>query len=323
MKTFIITEGGSSIGFGHITRCVALYQAFESAGIIPTFIINSDTPIIDYTHHRFNWALDSDRLLKIIAGADIAIIDSYLADEYCYRQVSDVTKIPFFIDDINRIDYPRGIVLNTNAHATDIAYPRRSDTSYLLGGEYTILRKEFWNVSRKEHQDDVTSIMITFGGADPCNVTPSALELVCKYYPGIIKNVVIGNCFGNTDAIVSAADEKTNLFFSPDATGIIKIMLSSDIAISAGGQTLYELTALGIPTLAIVVAKNQQAHVHKLVTNGIILYGGSYKDLDTIKKHLDFLFLPETRKSLLKNGSGTVNKMGSKEIIKYLKRASA
>ncbi len=29
MKVFIITEGGKNIGFGHINRCLSLYQAFE------------------------------------------------------------------------------------------------------------------------------------------------------------------------------------------------------------------------------------------------------------------------------------------------------
>ena len=29
MKVFIITEGGRNISFGHITRCLSLYQAFK------------------------------------------------------------------------------------------------------------------------------------------------------------------------------------------------------------------------------------------------------------------------------------------------------
>ena len=41
MKVFIITEGGKNIGFGHITRCLSLYQAFEEKGILPKFIINN------------------------------------------------------------------------------------------------------------------------------------------------------------------------------------------------------------------------------------------------------------------------------------------
>ena len=31
-KVIILTEGGKKVGFGHITRCISLYQAFEEKG---------------------------------------------------------------------------------------------------------------------------------------------------------------------------------------------------------------------------------------------------------------------------------------------------
>ena len=42
MKVIILTEGGKDIGFGHITRCMSLYQAFEEKGIKSQFIVNAD-----------------------------------------------------------------------------------------------------------------------------------------------------------------------------------------------------------------------------------------------------------------------------------------
>lgn len=45
MKFFIITEGSKNKGFGHITRCLSLYQAFEEKEIIPEPILNSDDNI--------------------------------------------------------------------------------------------------------------------------------------------------------------------------------------------------------------------------------------------------------------------------------------
>ena len=45
MRVFIITEGGRNIGFGHITRCISLYQAFERRKIIPELIVNGDNTI--------------------------------------------------------------------------------------------------------------------------------------------------------------------------------------------------------------------------------------------------------------------------------------
>ena len=42
MKVCILTEGSAKLGFGHISRCISLYQAFEEKKIIPCLIINGD-----------------------------------------------------------------------------------------------------------------------------------------------------------------------------------------------------------------------------------------------------------------------------------------
>ncbi len=39
------------------------------------------------------------------------------------------------------------------------------------------------------------------------------------------------------------------------------LMINNDLAISAGGNTLYELCACGIPTIAIIIADNQRKFV--------------------------------------------------------------
>ena len=52
MKVVIVTEGGKDIGFGHITRCISLYQAFEERGIIPEFIVSGDTTVASLLKER-------------------------------------------------------------------------------------------------------------------------------------------------------------------------------------------------------------------------------------------------------------------------------
>jgi UDP-2,4-diacetamido-2,4,6-trideoxy-beta-L-altropyranose hydrolase len=42
------------------------------------------------------------------------------------------------------------------------------------------------------------------------------------------------------------------------------LMVSSDLAIAAAGGTIWELCALGIPTLCFAIAKNQEANRHAL-----------------------------------------------------------
>ena len=92
MKVIILTEGGKNIGFGHITRCSALYQAFEEKGIIPEFIVNGDDSILDLLsdkrHQIFNWIEKKEYLFDYIKNADIVIIDSYLAEKDIYERIS-------------------------------------------------------------------------------------------------------------------------------------------------------------------------------------------------------------------------------------------
>ena len=48
MKVSFLTEGGREIGFGHLTRCLSISQAFEEQGITPEFIIvDGDDSILD------------------------------------------------------------------------------------------------------------------------------------------------------------------------------------------------------------------------------------------------------------------------------------
>jgi len=109
MKVFIITEGGKDIGFGHITRCLSLYQAFEERGIKPKFIVNADNNV-EYllkqvNYQIFNWLDEKSKLFEMLKDADIAVIDSYLADISLYNKIANLVKISVYIDDNKRLDY--------------------------------------------------------------------------------------------------------------------------------------------------------------------------------------------------------------------------
>src|SRR6056297_1869089 len=100
MKVFIITEGGKNIGFGHITRCLSLYQAFQEREILPEFIINGDNNIEyllkDIDFQIFNWLDRKNKLFEIVKNADIAIIDSYLADISIYNKLSHLVRLAVY-----------------------------------------------------------------------------------------------------------------------------------------------------------------------------------------------------------------------------------
>jgi len=198
------------------------------------------------------------------------------------------------MDDTKRLDYPRGIVVNASIYAEELDYPKRDDMVYLLGPKYTPLRKEFWEVPEKEVREELETIMVTFGGDDMRSTTPNILRFLRENYPDLKKNVIIGKAFQNTEQIERETDGNTNLIYYPDAEKMKETMLESekmketmlesDIAISAGGQTLYELARVGLPTIGICVAENQLGNVRGWKKTGFLEYAGWYDESNLIEK---------------------------------------
>lgn len=325
LKVFILTEGGKNIGFGHITRCTALYQAFEEKGIIPKFIVNEDESVLDLlkdlNYRLLNWIDKKEELFDLVKGVDVAIIDSYLADKDIYKTISEYVKISVYLDDNKRLDYPKGIVVNGAIYAQELKYPAKKGLTYLLGSKYMPLRKEFWDVPEKEIKENIESVMITFGGDDMRNMTPKVLRLLQNNFPDLIKNVVIGKGFKNIYEIEELKDNKTNLIYYPDAEKIKNVMLESDIAISAAGQTTYELARVGIPTIAISIAKNQLDNVKGWEKTGFIEYAGWWSDkdiLNNIYNCLEKISSFQIRKEKNKKGILYIDGEGGSRIVESI-----
>lgn len=325
MKVFIITEGSKNTGFGHITRCLSLYQAFQEKGILPEFIINGDNNIEyllkDVNYQIFNWLDDKSKLFEKVKDADIAIIDSYLADISVYNTLSELVKLSVYIDDNKRLYYPKGIVVNGGIYAEELIYPHTNGVTYLLGTKYTPLRKEFWEIPEKNIKEKIKTIMVTFGGDDAKNMTPKILKLLNEKYPELNKNVIIGRAYQNVEEIKKEADKNTNLIYCPDAEKMKEIMLESDIAISAGGQTLYELARVGVSTAGVCVAENQLGNVKGWEKIGFLEYAGWYNKsniLEKIKNVIENLKDSKERKNKFKIAKKIIDGKGSLRISSKL-----
>lgn len=52
------------------------------------------------------------------------------------------------------------------------------------------------------------------------------------------------------------------------------LLLRADLAVTAGGQTMYECLATGIPAIAVRTADNQARQLRAAVRHGAVLDGG-------------------------------------------------
>ncbi|MBL8013212.1 MAG: UDP-2,4-diacetamido-2,4,6-trideoxy-beta-L-altropyranose hydrolase [Candidatus Omnitrophica bacterium] len=296
MNVFILTEAGQKVGFGHLSRCSGVYDAFVKRGIKPRMIVNGDDGVREFLkgvrHEIFDWLESFQELLSRIAGADIVLIDSYLADQDKYHDIAATVSLVACVDDYKRIRYPQGVVINGLIYAPQMKYPRVKDIEYLLGTRYAFLRKAFWDATRKEISAQVKNVFVTFGGSDFLNLAPSTLTKLIKHYPDIQKTLVVSRFYNNIPAIQKAADCHTKIVVDVSDREMRKLMLKADVAISASGQTLSELAILGVPGVAVCVAENQRRNWKAWTSRGFV---AAEPNADSVVEGLQKLKLRQVR----------------------------
>jgi UDP-2,4-diacetamido-2,4,6-trideoxy-beta-L-altropyranose hydrolase len=267
-----------------------------------------------------NWLENRSELFRLIKGSNMVIIDSYLADIRMYQRIMEKVKVSVYLDDYQRLNYPPGVLVNPAVMKEEaILYPK--ENKLLLGSEFFMLRKEFWDIPEKVTREKIENIMVTFGGDDIANATPKVLKMLAEKYPDIKKTVIIGKGFKNTDEIKNSADNNTELVFYPDARKMLEIMLKSDVAVSAAGQTLFELARVGVPTVAVMVAANQTNNIIALDIPGFIDDAGfwiSRPATGNIAGLLEKMEVRLYRENKAAIGRKYVDGQGSKRVINYL-----
>jgi UDP-2,4-diacetamido-2,4,6-trideoxy-beta-L-altropyranose hydrolase len=316
MKVCIVTEGTAKTGYGHLTRCLALFQGFEEKNIIPTFIANCDESgkqvLKDIQIENIDWIADTEGLLKTVQGSDITIIDSYLAELSLYEKVSAGTKRCVYLDDTQRLQYPPGVIINGAVGAEDLSYQNANGNDLLLGLEYTPLRKEFWDINVNAGTKSKTDILVTIGAQDYDEISIGVLEVLLKNFPQYSYHVVLGfHDFGEKLTLFKKSKQVT-FYDSLNASEMRNLMYKCWLAVSAAGQTSYELARCGVGMILILVAENQLGNITGWSKKGLIKNGIKRDNLPTLID--DFQYRVNCSQDTWPQTSG----QGVRKIVTYL-----
>lgn len=322
MHITLFTEVGKEIGFGHLMRCLSLCEVFTERRIPHVLVVYNNGDIsLSWVKKNiifYDWISERKKTKRLCEASNITIFDSYRAPLCFYKEIINFTKNPAYFDDYNRLPYPQGTLINGNIYAHRIHY-RNKSLRYLLGLNYLPLRKEFSQSSQKHIQTKPKKIVITFGGTDSKGITLRILpELVKNFPPYLLKDVIFGLPPANNSEIKKYSDRSVRFFFSLTAAMMKRIMADADIVISGGGQTLYELACLGVPTVAIGISENQLANLKEWEASGFIEYAGYYSDSNLASKVLEGvrkLWSPCERARRSRIGQSLIDGRGSARIV--------
>jgi len=324
-KLTVITEAGREVGFGHLTRTIAIASRFKLFNYDINFIINGDKSIdnllIHYKFELLNW-LEKDLSFKL-KNSDLILLDSMLISN---KQIKEIEKIDIpliYIDDEKQRDVlEKGFIIDwTILREENNSFSFKKDVIYLLGSKFTPLRKEFKNLQQNIIKPEIESVLVTFGGSDIRNITPKIVMFLSEYFPKIKKNIIIGGGFTNLRDIEQVSDKNTTLFKNINASAMLQLMQKSDLAIASGGQTLYELATVGLPSISILVVDNAYEDTIGWDKVGVIKYLSKWDDKELLSKLHQIMQKLQSKNFRLKmqeNSQNFIAKDGAYYLVKTI-----
>lgn len=340
MNVYFIVNGSSQIGMGHIMRCVTLGMEFRRQGFQVTFISKKEAGIKKLENQGFYVLKIPDHVLKSngfsygdldeLTGdmeylesllrctfTDLIVVDSYNVTEQYFLFLKKFTKCLVYFDDLNKWNYPVDVLINGSAAALDMGYVQGdSQKKWFLGLRYNLIREEFRNLPLKKTKRQITDILITTGASDPYHITERLLSMLNNTFCGYdwTYHIIAG-----PGCECKCGGQNVIIYKNPDSMS--DIMSICDVALTAGGTTMYELAACGIPMLVFSYASNQEYQIRALLNDNYIQYIGKYNEIapEQLKDSLEALVSYESRMRLNKKLKNLVDGNGAKRIVDAIK----
>ena len=288
-------DGSASTGAGHLMRCLTVAQELQkriehpeelcflcaeqaSAELLQSW----NMPVKVLGTDPANPEGELPVLERLIQGdGHVFLVDSYAVTDAYLQALHRYGKV-YLLDDMQQHAFPVDGVINYNLFASPEKYRELygSGTVQYLGAAYVPVRQQFCEAAGKYTlPDQVTDILITTGGGDRDNIAGEILRELCEHSlvdTPVKYHLVIGKFNPNREKLEKYASQHSNVVLHCDVKDMAGLMMTCQLAVTAGGTTIYELSVLGVPFVCFSYAENQEGLTEWLGEQGIAGYAGKW-----------------------------------------------
>ncbi|QUM87914.1 UDP-2,4-diacetamido-2,4,6-trideoxy-beta-L-altropyranose hydrolase [Moritella sp. 36] len=300
MKIVIRTDASIHIGSGHVMRCLVLAQALvlqghkvsfacrPQAGDLIQFVRNKGFHVDELIQAQtlieprnsgdyqawlqVPWLDDAQSLCKQVCNADLLIVDHYALNQEWQTWVKQRLGCKVFvIDDLVRTHDADLILDQTLMRVVDEYQENNQSAKILTGCEFALLNPFFSRYREQALDNDLLpaepKVLISMGGIDQPNATLKVLEALALHpLPKPCVTVLLGPKAPNYEQVKAFCVENQDWIQHIDfVENMAELMLEHSIAIGAPGTTSWERACLGIPSIIVPLAENQNTISQNLV----------------------------------------------------------
>jgi len=287
-RILFLADAGPEVGGGHVMRCLTLARALTERGAECAFVESrAAAPIL----RRFGWPAQT-----LLAMADARDLDALIAsaEDFAERLQVDAIVVDHYGVDLRqeerlRTGGRRFAVIDDLAdrhHACDLlvdpGYGRRrehygaliaGECATMVGPSNALVRPEFAAarqraMGRRAKHGPVRRALIALGLTDVGGVTGRVVKALSDQLGDVRLDIVLGSDAPSLPALREAALTDRRLHLWVDTAEMASLMADADIAIGAGGSSVWERATVGLPSATVILAENQREMIDLMAGAG-------------------------------------------------------
>jgi len=280
-------DASPRIGTGHVFRCRAIAEAARADGRTSVFVVAELPDALeellvsegyavvriasasDGSDHESTWdehQQESDASLTIDALQDVrpsvVVVDHFALSAPWHSAVGERVGTLVCLDELGDREDACDVIVDPSP-AGEAPKRRRHlrDTIELRGPRFAPLHPLFGTMRAAglRHRTAVERILMNFGGETSEDLLADVLDVVLAVTGERVTIDVVGGFSGEFGALPLRSAGSRNVTFLEPEPNLAARMDACDLMIGAGGSTLWERCALGLPSLTVATAQNQVA----------------------------------------------------------------
>jgi len=299
----IRTDASVHIGTGHVMRCLVLAKALKKNGHDVCFITRAQqgdmvdfisqqsfrvmklglplSPLVPQNNADYSAWLqvseldDANNSIALVDSADLIIIDHYGINALWEQQVKTQLQCHIMaIDDLVRA-HSADIILDQTFSRQASEY-MSATKNVLTGCQFALLAPRFSELresaSCKRLNITNPKVLISMGGIDNPNASLQVLHCLELLPLKPIVTVLLGMRSPHYEKVKAFCQTRPEWITHIEFThSMPELMLEHDLAIGAPGSTSWERACLGLPSIVVPLAENQQKICSVLESVGAVL----------------------------------------------------
>jgi len=321
MEILFRTKGNHKQGMGDVMGSLAIAEAFREGNNQDkiSFIIDNDPEAIQEISargYKINIVENIEQEISYFQNnhPDVIIVNMLKNDMVRLKLLKQNAKLLVTIDDSGTAAKLSDIRINPLYYTDDAI----NDPRYIaLGKEFICANK-----NSKIIKDKVETILITQGGSDTYGFTPKIINALNEIEESVHINVVVGPAFKNYKELYGVTNKSKRHFnLIHNAQNMCQLIQNADLAITGGGNTMFEIACLGVPAIVVCGDTFEEETADRMDKWGIVDnlgFGLNVSQKKILKKTRLLMKDTKKRSEMSINGRKRIDGRGAERVVQLI-----